>query len=177
MFDDFNGPTFDEDPACYTKMPVCTPRPEWSDSGACKNLNADVIIQLGQLNKCRWKVWDGYGFYGQKKTFSFLPKQVKVDKGILTLTGEPSNNGLKIGSEECEIDDHNPKCAFVSGGIDSRPSFGGEHPGFDFRYGKVEIRAKFDMGNGAFHMERPLEVLGREHEWCPDQGLSNTSLG
>ncbi len=150
MFDDFNGPTYDEDPACYTKTPVCTPRPEWSNSGACKNLNADVVIQLAQLNKCRWKVWDGYGFYGQQNTFSFLPKQVKVDNGILTLTGEPANNGVKIGGEGCKIDDYNPKCAFVSGGIDSRPSFGGEHPGFDFRYGKVEIRAKFDMGPGAF---------------------------
>lgn len=150
MFDDFNGPTEDEDPACYTMIPNCSPRPEWIDSGVCKNLDAQSISQIANLNKCRWKVWDGYGYHGQHKTYRFLPKQVKVENGILTLTGEPSNNGVKIGSTECEPDDPNPKCQFVSGGLDSRPAFGGEHPGFDFRYGKIEIKAKFDMGPGAF---------------------------
>ena len=150
MFDDFNGPTFDEDPACYTMPPNCSLRPEWIDTGVCKNVDFEVLTQLAQLNKCRWKVWDGYGYYGQPNTYRFLPKQVKVANGILTLTANPANNGIKIGSDGCKPDSVDAKCAFVSGGLDSRPSFGGEHPGFDFRYGKVEIRAKFDMGPGAF---------------------------
>ncbi len=148
MFDDFNGPTADEDPACYTKIPVCSPRPEWGNTGDCQALDADILAKTAQLNKCRWKLWQGYAVHGREKTYRWDPHQVSVADGILTLTGQPSGDGVQIDDPSCTHG--SPKCAYISGGIDSRPSFGGEHAGFDFRYGKVEFRARMEMGPGSF---------------------------
>ena len=150
LFDDFTGPKADEDPACYSKIPNCSPRPEWGDTGKCKNLDAEVLSQTAQLNKCRWKLWQGYSVYGREKTYRWDPHQINVQNGLLTLTAQPSKDGVSLDDASCIHSYDTPKCAYISGGIDSRPSFGGEHPGFDFRYGKVEMRARMDMGPGAF---------------------------
>jgi beta-glucanase (GH16 family) len=148
FFDDFNGPTLEDDPGCFTKTPMCSTRPEWGNTGACKNLNKDVLKQVAKLNKCRWKLWDGYAIHGKENTYYYYPSQVKVENGLLVITGAPTNNGTKPGESSCNHNEAN--CPFISGGVDTRPSFGGDHAGFDFRYGKIEIRARFDLGPGAF---------------------------
>ena len=150
MFDDFTGPSPDEDPACYTKIPNCSPRPEWGNTGKCANLDAETLSQTALLNKCRWKLWQGYSVYGREKTYRWDPRQIQVANGLLTLTAQPSADGVALDDPSCTHTYGTPKCAFVSGGIDSRPSFGGEHAGLDFRYAKVEFRARMDMGPGAF---------------------------
>jgi hypothetical protein len=151
MFDDFNGPAADEDPACYTKIPNCSPRPEWGNTGKCLDLDSQTIAQTALLNKCRWKLWQAYSIYGREKTYRWDTKQVEVSNGLLTLTAKPSADGVEIDDSNCKhMDGATPKCAYISGGIDSRPSFGGEHAGFDFRYGKIEFRARMDMGPGSF---------------------------
>ncbi len=152
MFDDFNGPTADDDPACFSMIPNCSPRPEWGNTGECKNLDGQILSQTALLNKCRWKLWQGYSVYGREKTYRWDAHQINVSNGLLTLTAQPSTDGVKLDDPACTHVEGGvaPKCAFISGGIDSRPSFGGEHPGFDFRYGKIEFRARMDMGPGAF---------------------------
>lgn len=151
LFDDFNGPQSDEDSSCYTRVPNCSTRPEWGNTGKCLDLDSQTIAQTALLNKCTWKLWQGYSIYGREKTYRWDPRQVEVSNGLLTLTAKPSGDGVALDDPSCkQIDGAIPKCAYVSGGIDSRPSFGGEHSGFDFRYGKVEIRARMDMGPGAF---------------------------
>lgn len=149
FYDDFTGPQIDEDPSCYSRRPVCSTRSEWGNTGQCKHLDSKILEQLKNLNKCRWKIWDSYSVFGVEKVYSFNPSQVKVENGHLILTAAPTNNGAKIGETSC---DHvqDPYCAYISGGVDTRPSFGGEFSGFDFRYGKVEIRAKFDLAPGSF---------------------------
>lgn len=149
FFDDFNGPKVDEDLSCYTRMPVCSTRAEWGNTGQCKHVDSKVLEQVKNLNKCRWKIWDSYSVFGVEKVYSFNPSQVKVERGHLILTAAPTNNGAKIGETSCDHS-QDPFCAFISGGVDTRPSFGGEFSGFDFRYGKVEIRAKFDLAPGSF---------------------------
>ena len=37
FFDDFNGMSFEDDPNCFTKLPICSKRAEWGDSGECFN--------------------------------------------------------------------------------------------------------------------------------------------
>jgi beta-glucanase (GH16 family) len=149
FFDDFNGMSFEDDPNCFTKLPICSKRAEWGDSGECRKLTPKILEQLSQLNKCKWKVWESYSVFGSSNAYLFHPSQVQVANGLLTITAKPTNNGAKIGDASCIWSD-DPKCAFISGGLDTRPSFGGEHSGFDFRYGKIEFKARMTMGPGSF---------------------------
>jgi hypothetical protein len=167
LFDDFIGAMPDEDPACYTQIPNCSPRPEWGDTGKCKNLDSTILSKTAQLNKCRWKLWQGYSVYGREKTYRWDPNMIEVSNGLLTLTAKPSSDGVALDDPLCTHTHGTPKCAYISGGIDSRPSFGGEHAGFDFRYGKVEFRARMDMGPGAFPALWMFDSLARPEERRP----------
>lgn len=166
FLDEFNGPQEGEDPWCYDREPVCTGgdgnNMAWISTAQCSPLPASTKAKFAKLNKCVWKLWEGYGIYGGgtgtsdlPNAFRFDPRQVEVKDGHLILTGQPSpesqSEGIKVGNSDCAQFTGRPmKCAFVSGGVDSRPDRSGLHPGFDFRFGRMEIRARFEMGPGAF---------------------------
>ena len=153
--DEFNGMEPGEDSSCYSREPLCSSRLDWPGSGTACPAGSD-FSRLGELNRCKWKLWSGYSTWDlwPKGTFSYLPGQVSVHDGSLFLTSKHRNPGPGAkcgaipGADPNSGGYYGTDCEWISGGVDSAQS--GSFQGRNMRNGRVEVRARLPAGEGAY---------------------------
>jgi hypothetical protein len=154
--DEFNGPEPGEDLGCYSRTPECALRLDWPGHGdRCSS--AASHPGLRDLNKCNWKLWDGFSFWGEWPKggkFSYKPSQVSVHGGAVHFTIARRNPqagalcGKHAGSDPNSGAYYGTDCEWISGGIDS--SHAGGIPGRNIKNGRIEMRAKLPSGVGVY---------------------------
>ena len=154
--EEFEGPQPGEDPACFTRTPLCVVRLDWPGH-ATNCVSPTNFAGLADLDKCTWKLWDGYSFWGDWPNggkLAYTPEQVSVSDGALHLSLRrrlPAEGGLcgpVSGADPLSNGYYGTDCAWVSGGIDS--SGGNGIPGRNLKNGRLEIRARLPDGRGLY---------------------------
>ncbi len=164
--DEFNGPQPGEDPTCYSRKPQCMPRVSWGPT----DCPAEAAPQLANLNKCNWSVYNFYNYMNGpesegRNVNAFDWSEVRVAEGTLTLGARSEGSDrtdcgrLFDDPHYAPYGNHTTDCAFISGGIESRPfdnpwngtDFGdGDVRGFDQTFGRFEVHGKLSYGPGTW---------------------------
>jgi len=138
--------------SCYTKQPKCDVVLEWFDGRECPfTYSAASYPGLKNLNKCVWKVWNGYNFWSGDSIY--LPENIDVSGGHLNLklTKNPNYNP-SLGTCGDKSGDNAPfsanmNCKYASAGLDSR-WVDSETPGRSALYGRIEMKARYIGSTG-----------------------------
>jgi len=141
---------------CYSKAPNCSTRLDWLNNNKCNfDANDEKYRGLRNLNKCTWKVWNGYNFWADKN-LRYSPDAISVDSGTLKLkmmkNPDYDPNGPKCGTRS-QADSGNDKfynlnCPVTLGGIDSK--YGDTaYPGRSVLRGRIEMKARYVVKNSS----------------------------
>jgi hypothetical protein len=146
------------DPSCFSRTPHCMIN--WWGREACP----EYATQLKDLNKCTWDVYNYYNYmdYDAKEgegINSFHPNNVEVINGNLILSATRSMHTTfnckkpftdpRIGN----YTNYTIQCPYFSGGVESKKHKDGSGnviKGFAQEQGRFEVRAKLNMGDGAW---------------------------
>ena len=171
--DEFSGPDLDTDPTCFTRIPQCL---FGSSKASPRNCPKSTWTNLSLLNKCHWSVLSFYNPMDQgaregEGINAFDPNEVIVRDGELILKSQARGRQyVDCGRTLEDLDEFGNRlrtndCAFISGGVTSRPF--GESPhkegsvhGLTIKYGRVEIRARLPQGPGNWPKYWMLPLTG-----------------
>jgi hypothetical protein len=136
---------------CYTQKLSCTLRLDWWMAGDCPfDDNKPEYASLKNLNKCTWKVWNGYSYWATNKQLTFDARAVEVKDGRLILKILPNpdydpakgNCGDK-GSNEYALNYMNQNCKLIAGAVDSTDYAAGNSRGRNAKFGRIEMKARY----------------------------------